>query len=48
MELAKYRWWGESKEPPECLKTKKQLSELGLAPLKPIGAIETQKYDVFL
>jgi len=48
MELAKYRWWGEINEPPEHLKTKKQLSELGLAPLKPIGAIETQKYDVFL
>jgi hypothetical protein len=47
MELAKYRWWGEINEPPERLTTKKQLLEVGLA-LKPIGAIEAQKYDVFL
>lgn len=48
MELAKYSWWGESNEPPEHLKTKKQLGELGLSPLKPSGIIETRKYDVLL
>lgn len=48
MELTKYSWWGNPNEPPEHLKTKKQLAELGLSPLKPLGVIETQKYDVFL
>ena len=48
MDLIKYSWWGEVGEPPEHLKTKKQLGELGLSPLKPSGIIETQKYDVFL
>ncbi len=48
MELTKYSWWGESKEPPPHLKTKKQLGELGLSPLKPSGVIETRKYDVLL
>jgi hypothetical protein len=40
--------WGNLNEPPEHLKTKKQLGELGLSPLKPSGVIETQKYGVFL
>ncbi|MEG4048065.1 3'-5' exonuclease [Microcoleus sp. Pol17_C1] len=48
MELTKYSWWGESNEPPEHLKTKKQLGELGLSPLKPSGVISTRKYDVLL
>ncbi|MEG5236954.1 3'-5' exonuclease [Microcoleus sp. AT9b-C3] len=48
MELAKYSWWGESNEPPPHMKTKKQLGELGLSPLKPSGVIPTRKYDVFL
>ena len=48
VELTKYSWWGESNEPPPHLKTKKQLGELGLSPLKPSGVIPTQKYDVFL
>lgn len=48
MELTKYSWWGESNEPPPHLKTKKQLGELGLSPLKPSGVIETRKYDVLL
>ncbi|MEG4007690.1 3'-5' exonuclease [Microcoleus sp. Pol11C1] len=48
MGLTKYSWWGESNEPPPHLKTKKQLGELGLSPLKPSGIIETRKYDVFL
>ena len=48
MELTQYSWWGESNEPPPHLKTKKQLGELGLSPLKPSGIIETRKYDVLL
>jgi len=48
MDLAKYSWWGEINEPPEHLKTKKQLGELGLSPVKPSGVIPTRKYDVFL
>lgn len=48
MELIKYSWWGGENEPPAHLKTKKQLGELGLSPLKPVGIIETQKYDVLL
>ncbi|MEG4235921.1 hypothetical protein QUA40_28375 [Microcoleus sp. Pol11C3] len=48
MELTKYSWWGESNESPEHLKTKKQLAQLGLSPLKPSGIIPTRKYDVFL
>ncbi len=48
MELTKYSWWGESNEPPEHFKTKKQLGELGLSPLKPSAVIETRKYDVLL
>lgn len=38
----------ESNEPPPHLKTKKQLGELGLSPLKPSSVIETRKYDVLL
>lgn len=48
MELTKYSWWGESNQPPKHLKTKKQLGELGLSPLKASGVIETRKYDVLL
>ena len=48
VELIKYSWWSEFNEPPEHLKTKKQLGELGLSPLKPSGVIETRKYDVLL
>ena len=46
--MEKYNWWGNSNEPPPHLKTKKQLADLGLSPLKPVGIIETQKYDVLL
>lgn len=48
MELTKYSWWGNPNEPPLHLKTKKQLAELGLSPLKAVAVIETQKYDVLL
>jgi DNA polymerase-3 subunit epsilon len=47
--LEKYDWWGSGgKEPPLHLKTKKQLSELGLRPLQPVGVIETRKYNCLL
>jgi hypothetical protein len=48
MELTKYIGWGGSNEPPEHLKTKKQLGELGLSSLKPSGVIERRKYNVLL
>ena len=46
--LDEYSWWGKDGAPPDNLKTKKQLGELGLSPLKPVGIIKTQKYDVLL
>lgn len=47
--MIQYNYWGSgSNEPPEHLKTKKQLSELGLSPLKPMGFIETTKYTLYL
>ena len=39
---------GKPNEPPPHLKTKKQLAELGLSPLKAVGIIRAQKYDVLL
>lgn len=48
MDLQKYSWWGEINSPPENLKTKKQLAELGLSPRQPVAIIECQKYDVLL
>ena len=46
--ITEYTWWGESNEPPEHLKTKKQLAEIGLKPLNPIGVIYTRNYDLYL
>ncbi|MEG3972169.1 3'-5' exonuclease [Microcoleus sp. T2B6] len=46
--LDEYKWWGKPGEPPQNLKTKKQLAELGLSPLKAVGIIRAQKYDVLL
>lgn len=46
--LDEYKWWGKPGEPPPNLKTKKQLAELGLSPLKAVGIIRAQKYDVLL
>ena len=48
MDIQTYKWWGEPGAPPPHLKTKKQLVELGLKPLKPVGVIETRKYDLLL
>jgi DNA polymerase-3 subunit epsilon len=41
--MDEYKWWGRQGQPPPNLKTKKQLAELGLAPLKPVGIIKTLK-----
>lgn len=46
--MDEYKWWGKPGEPPPNLKTKKQLAELGLSPLKAVGVIRAQKYDVLL
>jgi DNA polymerase-3 subunit epsilon len=46
--MDEYKWWGSQGEPPGNLKTKKQLSELGFAPLKPSGVIKCREYDLFL
>ena len=46
--ITEYSWWGESNEPPKHLKTKKQLAQIGLKPLNPVGVIYTRKYDLYL
>jgi DNA polymerase III subunit epsilon len=46
--IKEYSWWGENNEPPIHLKTKKQLSEIGLNPKNPVGVIYTRKYDLYL
>jgi DNA polymerase III subunit epsilon len=46
--IIEYSWWGKDNEPPEHLKTKKQLAEIGLKPLNPVGVIYTRKYDLCL
>ncbi|WP_449416028.1 3'-5' exonuclease [Phormidium nigroviride] len=48
MEIKTYKWWGEAGEPPPHLKTKKQLAEMGLKPVKAVGIIPTRKYDLLL
>jgi len=48
MDIKNYSWWGETNEPPQNLKTKKQLNELGLSPLTPAGVIPTRKYNLYL
>lgn len=47
-DLTEYAWWGEKNSPPDNLKTKKQLTEMGLSPRKPVGVIRTRKYECFL
>ncbi|CAD5988604.1 putative exonuclease CP81 (plasmid) [Planktothrix tepida] len=49
MDIAEYCWWGSGgNEPPPNLKTKKQLSEMGLSPIAPVGVIHTRKYYLYL
>jgi DNA polymerase III subunit epsilon len=47
--MQRYNYWGSgSNEPPAHLKTKKQLAQMGLAAVNPLGLIETKKYTIFL
>ena len=49
MPIQEYSWWGfDENSPPENLKTRKQLSELGLRTGEPVGVIRTPKYDCYL
>lgn len=49
MEIKTYNWWGSGhNEPPSELKTKRQLQEMELRPVKAIGVIHCQKYDCLL
>ncbi|MGL4375160.1 MAG: 3'-5' exonuclease [Microcoleaceae cyanobacterium] len=47
-DLTEYSWWGNENAPPENLKTKKQLAELGLKPVKAVGIIRARKFDCLL
>ena len=47
-ELKEYQWWGNDGAPPEHFKTKRQLSEMGLKPVSPVGVIHTTRYDCLL
>ncbi|MEH2148554.1 3'-5' exonuclease [Nostoc sp.] len=47
--MQQYNYWGYgTNEPPAHLKSKKQLSEIGLAPANPVGFIDTKKYTLYL
>lgn len=47
-ELTEYKWWGTDSEPPPHLKSKNQLTAMGLAPLKAVGIIHTRRYEMLL
>jgi DNA polymerase III subunit epsilon len=47
--MQQYNYWGfGTNEPPPSLRTKRQLTEVGLSPFKPVGFIETNKYTLYL
>src|SRR5690349_18750398 len=47
--MQQYNYWGfGGNEPPPHLKTKKQLAQIGLSPLEPVGFIKTPKYTLYL
>lgn len=49
MSIKEYSWWGfDDNSPPENLKTKKQLSTMGLKPGEPVGVIRTPDYNCYL
>lgn len=48
IEVVEYDWWGQENGPPQGFKTTKQLKELGLAPVAPVGVIHTNKYSLKL
>lgn len=43
-----YQWWGNENSPPSHLKTKKQLAQMGLKPVEPVGVIYCTEYDLYL
>lgn len=43
-----YEWWGNKNEPPPHLKTQKQLAEIGMKKVLPVGVIRLRKYDLYL
>ncbi|WP_052672458.1 3'-5' exonuclease [Aliterella atlantica] len=44
-----YSWWGSgNNEPPALLKTKRQIQEMGLRPVKAVGVIHCREYDCLL
>lgn len=47
-DITVYQWWGNENEPPSHLKTKKQLAQMGLKPVKPVGVIYCKEYDLYL
>lgn len=48
-DIKEYSWWGFDENcPPKHLKTKKQLSVMGLKPGEPVGVIRTPDYDCYL
>lgn len=46
--LINYSWWNGKNPPLEHLRTKKQLSAMGLKPGNPVGIIKGRYYNVFL
>jgi DNA polymerase III subunit epsilon len=47
--MQQYNYWESgTNEPPPSLKTKRQLAEIGLSAIKPVGFIETSKYTLHL
>lgn len=48
IQFVEYSWWGTENSPPAQFRTTKQLKELGLAPVAPVGVIRTHKYDLKL
>lgn len=46
--MIEYSWWGGDNPPPLNLKTKKQLTELGLSAKNPVGFIDTKEYRLNL
>ncbi|NER33132.1 MAG: 3'-5' exonuclease [Oscillatoria sp. SIO1A7] len=48
--MKEYQWWGGDNSPPKKLRTKKQLSAMGLKPQTDgaVGVIHCSKYDLFL
>lgn len=48
VEVIEHNWWGGENSPPEQFKTTRQLKELSLTPIAPVGIIRTNKYDLKL